>query len=132
MSEKVKLLVTQPYLTLCNLMDYNPPSSTVHGILQARKLEWLALLLQGIFPTQGLNLGLLHCRQILLCLSHQRSPQNMYRHKNTSRAQKVKFIISGILSNLTQYTEKQKYMIHNQHNSCVLTCFTHVQLFVSP
>ena len=27
-------------------------------------------LLQGIFQTQGLNLGLLHCRQILYCLSH--------------------------------------------------------------
>ena len=31
-------------------------------------------LLQGIFTTQGLNLGLLHCRQILYCLSHQGSP----------------------------------------------------------
>ena len=32
-------------------------------------------LLQGIFPTQGLNLGLLHCRQILYSLSHQESPK---------------------------------------------------------
>ena len=31
-------------------------------------------LLQGVFPTQGLNLGLLHCRQILYHLSHQGSP----------------------------------------------------------
>ena len=31
-------------------------------------------LLQGIFPTQGSNLGLLHCGQILHCLSHQGSP----------------------------------------------------------
>ena len=30
-------------------------------------------LLQGIFPTQELNLGLLHCRQILNRLSHQES-----------------------------------------------------------
>ena len=30
-------------------------------------------LLQGIFQTQGLNLGLLHCRWILYCLSHQGS-----------------------------------------------------------
>ena len=28
-------------------------------------------LLQGIFPTQGMDPGLLHCRQILCCLSHQ-------------------------------------------------------------
>ena len=31
-------------------------------------------LLQGVFPTLGLNLGLLHCRQILNHLSHQGSP----------------------------------------------------------
>ena len=31
-------------------------------------------LLQGIFPTQGANLGLLHCRWIPHCLSHRGSP----------------------------------------------------------
>ena len=33
-------------------------------------------LLQGIFPTQGSNLGLLHCRQTPYCLSYQGSPCN--------------------------------------------------------
>ena len=32
-------------------------------------------LLQGIFPTQGSNPGLLHCRQILYQLSHKGSPR---------------------------------------------------------
>ena len=32
-------------------------------------------LLQGIFPIQGSNLGLLHCRQILYQLSHKGSPR---------------------------------------------------------
>ena len=32
-------------------------------------------LLQGIFPTQGLNPGLPHCRQILYQLSHEESPR---------------------------------------------------------
>ena len=32
-------------------------------------------LLQGIFPTQGLNLGLLHCRQILYQLSYKGNPK---------------------------------------------------------
>ena len=32
--------------------------------------------LQRIFPTQGSNLGLLHCRQILYCLSHQGHPSD--------------------------------------------------------
>ena len=41
-------------------VDYSPPGSSVHGILQARTLEWVAIfLLQGIFPTRGLNWYLL-------------------------------------------------------------------------
>ena len=48
--------------------------SAVHGILQARILEWITFtLLQGIFPTQGLNQGLLHCRRILYQLNYQGS-----------------------------------------------------------
>ena len=39
------------------------------GILQARILEWLHALLQGIFPNQGLNHGVLHCRRILTVLA---------------------------------------------------------------
>ena len=35
-------------------------------------------LLQGIFPTKGLNSGLLHCRQILYHLSHPRSPEPQF------------------------------------------------------
>ena len=30
-------------LTLCNPMDYSPPDSSVHGIFQARILEWVAI-----------------------------------------------------------------------------------------
>ena len=33
----------QSYPTLCNLIDYSPPGSSVHEILQARILEWVAL-----------------------------------------------------------------------------------------
>ena len=63
----VKVLLTQSCPTLCDPMDCSPPGSLVHGILQARILEWVAMpaLLQGIFLTQELNLGLLHFRQIL-------------------------------------------------------------------
>ena len=38
-------------------------------------------LLQGIFPIQGSNLGLLHCRQILYHLSHQRNLVSLYLTK---------------------------------------------------
>ena len=35
--------VAQPCPTLCNPMDCGPPGSSVHGILQARTLEWVAM-----------------------------------------------------------------------------------------
>ena len=101
-----KVKIAQLCLTLCDPMDYR-----VHGILQARILEWVTFpfsrgssqpgnkpsspalqadslpaepqrkpknnevgslsLLQWIFPTQELNWGLLHFRQILYQLSHK-------------------------------------------------------------
>ena len=62
--------VAQSCPTLCDLMNY-----TVHAILQARILEWGSRsLLQGVFPTQGSNPGVLHCRPILYQLSHKGSP----------------------------------------------------------
>ena len=36
-------LVAKLGLTLCKSMDCNPPGSSVHGIFQARILEWVAL-----------------------------------------------------------------------------------------
>ena len=102
----MKVKVTQSRLTLCDPVDY-----TVHGILQARILEWVPFpspgnlpnpgirpwslelqadslpaepqgkpkntgvgslsLLQWIFPTQGSDWGILHCRQILYQLSYR-------------------------------------------------------------
>ena len=57
------MLVTKPCPTPFDPMDCSLPGSSVHEILQARILEWVAIL-QSIFLTQGLNLGLLHCSQI--------------------------------------------------------------------
>ena len=37
--------------TLCESMDCSPPGSSVHGILQARLLEWVAMTHSGIKPT---------------------------------------------------------------------------------
>jgi len=40
---EVKVLVAQWCPTLYNPMDWSPPGSSVHGILQARVLEWVAI-----------------------------------------------------------------------------------------
>ena len=76
---KAKVLVTQLCLTL-----WWP-----HGLKPARLLcPWNSpgknigvsfhFLLQGIFPTQESNSGLLHCRQIVYHLTHQGSPLLIY------------------------------------------------------
>ena len=62
----------QSCLTLCDAMDCCPPGSSVHGILQARILEWIACLPPGDLPSPGIEPAfpaasalLLHCRWIL-------------------------------------------------------------------
>ena len=68
---KVKVLLSQSCLTLWNPMDCSPPGYSVHGIFQARILEWITISFsRWISPTQELNPGVLHYRQILYHLSH--------------------------------------------------------------
>ena len=62
-------------LILCISMDYSPPDSSVHGISQARILEWVDIsFFRGIFTTCGLNLNLLHWHADSLLLNHQGNP----------------------------------------------------------
>ena len=70
---KVKVKLTRSCPALCYPKDY-----IVHGILQARTLAWVTSLLQGIFPTQGSNPGLLHCRWVdSLPAEPQEKPKNI-------------------------------------------------------
>ena len=71
LSNMLKVKVAQLCPTLCDPMDCPwtfPGQNTGVGSLS---------LLQGIFPTQGSNSGLLHCRQILYQLSHKESPRTL-------------------------------------------------------
>ena len=43
--------VAQSCLTLCDPMDYSLPGSSVHGIFQARVLEWGAIAFSELLPT---------------------------------------------------------------------------------
>ena len=59
-------LVTQSGPTLCDPMNCSPPGSSVLGDSPGKNTGvGDHALLQGIFPTQGLNPGLQYCRQIL-------------------------------------------------------------------
>ena len=72
----VPSLVAQLCPTLGDPMDCSLPGSSVHGDSPGKNPGvGCHALLQGIFPTQGSKLGLLHYRQILYRLSHQGSPR---------------------------------------------------------
>ena len=61
MDKDVLCLVTQLYLTLCDPIDCSPPGSSVHEILQARILEWVAMFSsRGSSPSRNGSCGLLH------------------------------------------------------------------------
>ena len=46
-------------MTLCDPVDFNPLGSSVHGIFQARILEWVPFPLPGNLPDRGSNLNFL-------------------------------------------------------------------------
>ena len=70
-----KAEVTQLCLTLCDPVD------CVHGIFQARVLEWVAVSFSR-GSSRPRELGLLHCRQMLYHLSHQGSVKESWAPKN--------------------------------------------------
>ena len=59
------VLVAQWCPTLCNPMYYSPPSTSVHGIVQTRILEWVAI---------AFSRGSSQPRDQTGSLNHQRSP----------------------------------------------------------
>ena len=69
----VKVLVAQLPLTLCDSVDCSTPGSSVHGINSTGKNPGVCLPFPSSGALQGLNPGLLHCRQILCHLSYQGS-----------------------------------------------------------
>ena len=68
--------VAQSCPTLCNPKDCKPTRLLCPTESPDRNTGMGCYsFLQGIFPTQGSNLGLLHCRQTLYYLSHREAPR---------------------------------------------------------
>ena len=131
----------QLHLTLCNSMDCSPPCSSIRdGGLVAKSCPTLVtpctvacqaplsmgfssqehwsgfhFLLQGIFPTQESNLGVLHWRQILYWLNYKGSPMGCNTIHSGKNLIQMSWVLSWVL-----YTR-----------ACVLSCFSHVWLFAT-
>lgn len=99
----VLCLVAQSYPILCN-PRCSLPGSPVHGGSPGKNTGvGYHALCQGIFPTQGSNPSLLHCRRILYSWRHQGSP------------------------NLFIVGQRER-----ERESVCLCVFSHVQLFATP
>ena len=89
--------MSQSCLTLSNLIDCCPQVSSVHGILHARVLEWIAILFSK-GPSQPRDQQhLLHCRQILYHLSHHeaRSQKYIFNQSSTAFLKLVSNVVCG-------------------------------------
>ena len=72
----MKVKITQSCPTLWDPKGCSLPGFSLHGDSPGKNTGvGFHALRQGIFPTQGSNLGLPHCRRILYQLSHQGSPR---------------------------------------------------------
>ena len=99
----ILFLAAQLCLTLFHLMVCSLPGSSVHGDSPGKNTGvGCHALIQGIFPTQGLNPGLPHCRWITYHLSHQELKSLLMKVKEESEKvglklniQKTKIMASG-------------------------------------
>ena len=106
---------TQLCLTLCDPTDSSPPGSSVHRDSPGKNTGMgCHALLQGIFPTQGLNPGLPHCRQIAYHLSHQGSILFLLTHL-TLQPYIVDIIIIFIILQIMKLKQK---MLTNMNVLC--------------
>ena len=78
-ARKINVKVIQSRPALCESMDCSPPGSSIHGILQARILEWVAILFSRGSSQPRDRTQVSHiaggCRRILYHLSHHGGPR---------------------------------------------------------
>ena len=100
--KEMKVLVTQSCPTLCDRMDCSPPDLCPWNSPGKKTGVGRCSLLQGIFPTPGSNMGLLHCRQFLYWLSHQGSPLSLISSR---------FIYTGTCDRISLLFKAEQYSI---------------------
>ena len=92
--------------------------------------------LQGIFPTQGLNLGLLHCMQILYHLSHQESPDwtsklFVISQRNENIHTKIyTWLFIAALFVIAPNWKQPKYLIMGDWLNCDISSAVKMQLLI--
>ena len=107
--------VTQSCPTLCHPMDCSLPGSSVHGIILARILEWVAMSSSGVSsqPRGGTHFFSSSCtdRWILYLLSHWGNP-----NKDTPTSNFP--VLRIYIKNRTKFDKNSILLLHQQHLLC--------------
>ena len=116
----------QPIYAMCLLScvllfvtptDYSPPGSSVHGNSPGKNTGVNCyFLLQWIFPTQGSNPGLPHCRWILYHLSHQGSIINYTNYLWTPKNLTLSNWLKAFNLQLFKFLSKRMFKIRDHLN----------------
>ena len=97
---------------------------TPHSLLQAKGREIKHSLLQGTFPIQGSNPGLLHCEQILYYLSQQGNPKVSYSMTKEARLPNIgkrvfqQMVLGKLDSCPSCVSDKRIYLQCRRHKRC--------------
>ena len=123
-------LVAQSCLTLCNPMDCSPPGSSVHGILQARLLEWVTISSsrRSSQPRERTCVSGISCidRQIL---HYCTSPQTVAEIQSGSSAQRLSFqpqtFLGDAVGSVPYHCNKASHMkvLLSQHIQKMCLCY---------
>ena len=110
--------VTQLCLTLCDPMDsslhHSPPWKSM-GFSRQEYQSGLPFPFPGIFPTQGSNPGLSHCRQTLYHLSHQGSSTGL-------KQKPIKMALKGVCNTSHRLTDSIRKKESEVSQSCLTLC----------
>ena len=120
---EVKVLVPQLCLTLCDPMDCSPPSSSVHGILQARIVEWVAMPLSrgSSWPTD----------QTAISYTWPASAGGFFTTSTTQEAQYALLLFFCLLD-LFNHLELRKSFPRSTHLSSMLVWVTFLFPKITP
>ena len=133
----VKVLVTQLYLTLCHPRDYSPPGSFVHGILQARILEWVAISFPRIssWPRNQTQVSFIAGRIFTVWATKKQCHQNrdIFLVRSAGLTLSIVRLVSGFKWSTINYYLRtvsiQKIIFRSQLFFCLERMFREASLF---
>ena len=122
----VLYLVTQSCPTLCDPMDRSLPGSSVHGIVQARILEWVAM------PScRGSSQPRIEPRSPALHLSHEGSPNCSYGLDYKKCLELSNYIAYEAMANIGGEVKEIKRRMKKEEVKCIINMCLDVTLFAS-